>query len=77
MKNKLKPASFPLLGSQDGKVKTVVVFIVGGFTYEEAFTVHQLNTALGVQIILGGTSTLNSRTFFDQIEHSFPASGQE
>lgn len=77
VKNRLKPASFPLLGSHDGKVKTIVVFIVGGFTYEEAFTVHQLNTSLGVQIILGGTSTLNSRAFFDQIEHSFPSGSQE
>eukprot|EP00092_Neocalanus_flemingeri_P028006 GFUD01030408.1.p1 GENE.GFUD01030408.1~~GFUD01030408.1.p1 ORF type:complete len:558 (-),score=144.94 GFUD01030408.1:620-2293(-) len=77
VKNRLKPASFPLLGPHDGRVKTVVVFIIGGFTYEEAFTVHQLNTTLGVQIILGGTSTLNSRSFFDQIEHSFPPSNQE
>merc|ERR1719369_2127511 len=77
VKNRLKAGSFPLLGSHDGRVKTVVVFIVEGFTYEEAFTVHQLNTSLGVQIILGGTSTLNSRAFFDQIEHAFPVTGKE
>merc|ERR1712050_300817 len=79
VKNRLKPATFPLLGSHDTgrQVKTIVVFVVGGFTYEEAFTVHQLNSSLGVQILLGGTSTLNSRAFFDQIEHSFPSSGQD
>ena len=77
IKNRLKPSSFPLLGSHDGRVKTIVAFIIGGFTYEEAFTVQQLNSTLGVQIILGGTSTLNSRAFFDQIENSFPSSNQE
>jgi hypothetical protein len=28
----------------------VVVFIIGGFTYEEAAAVHQLNASLGLQV---------------------------
>jgi hypothetical protein len=31
-------------------VSTVVVFIIGGFTYEEAAAVHQLNASLGLQV---------------------------
>ena len=73
IKNKLKQTSFPSLGSTTGRVSTIVAFIIGGFTYEEAFTVHQLNSTLGTQIILGGTSILNSSSFMNQIEHSYPA----
>ena len=73
IKNKLKQTSFPSLGSTSGRVTTIVAFIIGGFTYEEAFTVHQLNSTLGTQIILGGTSILNSSSFMNQIEHSYPA----
>ena len=76
LKNKLKSSSFPALGSVNGRVNTIVAFIIGGFTYEEAFAVHQMNSSLGVQIILGGTSILNSKSFIDQIEQSYPASTQ-
>jgi hypothetical protein len=42
---------FPYLGgSCEGRVSTVVVFIIGGFTYEEAAVVHQLNASLGLQV---------------------------
>lgn len=72
-KGRLKPQQFPYLGgSYEGRVSTVVVFIIGGFTYEEAAAVHQLNASLGLQILLGGTSTLNSRQFLDQVEHAYP-----
>ena len=74
LKNKLKPTSFPTIGNGGGKVNTIVAFIIGGFTYEEAFAVHQLNTTLGSQIVLGGTSILNSQSFMEQIEHSYPTS---
>ena len=74
LKNKLKSTSFPTIGNSSGKVNTIVAFIIGGFTYEEAFAVHQLNSTLGSQIILGGTSILNSQSFIEQIEHSYPAS---
>ena len=74
VKNRLKTSTFPSLGSNSGKVNTIVAFIIGGFTYEEAYTVQQLNSSLGVQIILGGTSLINSKAFIEQIENSFPAS---
>jgi hypothetical protein len=41
--------------------KFVMVFIVGGATFEEAKLVHELNAANeGQRIVLGGTSILNS-----------------
>merc|ERR1719334_745758 len=50
IKNRLKPNLFPALGQTSGKVNTIVAFIIGGITYEEAFAVHTLNSTLGVQI---------------------------
>lgn len=44
----------------------VVVFIIGGATYEEALTVHQLNNA-GYRVILGGTTIHNSQSFINEV----------
>ena len=74
LRGRLRTNLFPTLGPQyDGKVTTVVVFVIGGVTYEEAYTVYQLNSTQKSQIVLGGTSVLNSRAFLDQVEHAFPA----
>jgi len=79
LQNKLRTASFPYVGSAGSasKVKTVVVFIIGGFTYEEAAVVHQLNSSLGSQILLGGTATLNSKAFIEQVEQAYPPTQQD
>lgn len=44
----------------------VVVFMVGGTTYEEALAVHQLNNA-GFKVILGGTTIHNSSSFIEEV----------
>ncbi|XP_037950938.1 vacuolar protein sorting-associated protein 45 [Teleopsis dalmanni] len=44
----------------------VVVFIIGGATYEEALTVHQMNNS-GYKVILGGTTIHNSKSFIDEV----------
>lgn len=49
--------------------QNVVVFIVGGVTYEESQTVHQYNTNNpGIRVILGGSNIHNSSTFLDSVE---------
>lgn len=41
----------------------VIVFIIGGCTYEEALAVYQVNrTTPGVRVVLGGTTVHNSKT---------------
>ena len=47
----------------------VIVFIIGGSTYEEALAVHTLNkTTPGVRIILGGNTIHNmKRCIFSHI----------
>lgn len=40
----------------------IIVFIIGGATYEEALTVYNLNrTTPGVRIVLGGTIIHNTK----------------
>lgn len=46
----------------------VVVFMVGGVTYEEALAVHNLNVQNGANIILGGTFVHNSDTFLKEVQ---------
>jgi len=74
LRGKLRSNLFPVLGSPyDGKVSTVVCFVIGGITYEEAHTVYQINSTHKTQIMLGGTSIINSKSFLEQVEHAFPA----
>jgi vacuolar protein sorting-associated protein 45 len=74
LKGKLKASSFPALGACDTSLpaKTVVVFVIGGFTYQEAHAVYQLNSQLGSRVLLGGTSVLNSSAFLQQVEAAYP-----
>lgn len=40
----------------------VVIFIIGGTTYEESRSVAQLNASnSGIRFIIGGTAVLNSK----------------
>lgn len=44
----------------------VIVFMIGGTTYEEALAVHQLNQ-LSYRVILGGTTIHNSESFLEEV----------
>jgi vacuolar protein sorting-associated protein 45 len=71
-KNKIKESSFPPLisvSSNQAKPSEVIVFIVGGATYEEALTVSQFNnTNPSMRVLLGGSCVHNSLSFLDEIE---------
>lgn len=54
----------------DNKVppRDIIIFIVGGVCYEEARLINELNNSnKGTKIVLGGTQTLNSKQFIDNI----------
>ncbi|KAK4169211.1 Sec1-like protein [Cladorrhinum sp. PSN259] len=75
IKGKLKEGQYPFVeggGSTRDKPQDVVVFIVGGATYEEAKMVAGLNagSAGGVRIVLGGTTVHNAATFMEEVEGS-------
>ncbi|NXN12889.1 VPS45 protein, partial [Indicator maculatus] len=64
IKGKLKDSHFPYLGPSTlrDRPQDIIVFIIGGATYEEALTVYNLNrTNPGVRIVLGGTTIHNTR----------------
>jgi len=71
-KGKMKDMDFPLLGdsygSKDDKPQEIVVFMIGGVTFEEARFVAQINgSGNGLVITLGGTSIVNSTVFLQEL----------
>ncbi|KAF8272169.1 Sec1-like protein [Lactarius quietus] len=90
-KGKLKENSHAFLESAGPNAglqrpQDVIIFMIGGTTYEEARTVALLNhessagSTGGARLLLGGTCVHNSSSFLDMIESaasSFPASVYE
>uniref|UniRef100_A0AAY4CU51 Vacuolar protein sorting-associated protein 45 n=1 Tax=Denticeps clupeoides TaxID=299321 RepID=A0AAY4CU51_9TELE len=67
IKGKLKDSQFPYLGPNAlrDRPQDIIVFMIGGATYEEALTVYNLNRTMpGVRIVLGGTTIHNTKRFF-------------
>jgi hypothetical protein len=67
-KGTLKEAVFPatVAGSAVGRPQDVIVFMIGGTTFEEEMTVANMNAA-GRNIVLGGTTVQNSKRFLDEL----------
>lgn len=72
-KGRLRDVDYPYVGNhyQQARPQDVVIFIVGGTTYEEARSVALLNaTNSGIRFILGGTTILNSKRFLKDLEEA-------
>ncbi|OXB71315.1 UNVERIFIED_CONTAM: hypothetical protein H355_014462 [Colinus virginianus] len=64
IRGKLKDSQYPYLGPNTlrDRPQDIIVFIIGGATYEEALTVYNLNRSNpGVRVVLGGTTIHNTR----------------
>ncbi|XP_036297763.1 vacuolar protein sorting-associated protein 45 isoform X3 [Pipistrellus kuhlii] len=64
IKGKLKESLYPYLGPSTlrDRPQDIIVFVIGGATYEEALTVYNLNRSTpGVRIVLGGTTVHNTK----------------
>ncbi|RQM04892.1 hypothetical protein DH86_00002676 [Scytalidium sp. 3C] len=72
IKGRLRDQQYPFVeggGSTKDKPQDIIVFIIGGVTFEEAKTVANINaSAPGVRIVLGGTTIHNSTTFLEEME---------
>lgn len=72
VKGRLKEQQYPFVeggGSTRDKPQDIVVFIVGGATYEEAKMIAGINASTpGVRVVLGGTSIHNASTFLEEVE---------
>jgi len=71
IKGRLKDSLYPFVeggGQTRDKPQDIIVFIVGGTTYEEARVVAQINASSpGVRVVLGGTTVHNSTTFLEEV----------
>lgn len=72
IKGRLREQQYPFVeggGSTRDKPQDIILFIVGGVTFEEAKSVSQINASSpGIRIVLGGTSVHNSTTFLEEME---------
>ncbi|CAF9906317.1 vacuolar protein sorting-associated protein 45 [Imshaugia aleurites] len=82
IKARLKEQQYPFVeggATTRDKPQDIIVFIVGGATYEEAKMVAQVNASSpGVRVVLGATSIHNSTTFLEEIDDavsSWPDAG--
>ncbi|KAI9751388.1 MAG: vacuolar protein sorting-associated protein 45 [Lichina confinis] len=51
------------------KPQDIIIFMLGGTTYEEAKTIAQVNASSpGIRVVLGGTTVHNSTTFIEDVE---------
>lgn len=69
-KNKLRESEYPYLGSatiQD-RPQDIVIFVVGGCTYEESACVNAINAAnIGIRVVLGATAIHNTTSFIEEV----------
>ncbi|CCU77333.1 VpsB/vacuolar protein sorting-associated protein 45 [Blumeria hordei DH14] len=74
IKGRLKESQYPFVeggGVTRDKPQDIIIFIIGGVTFEEAKTISQINTSsLGTRIVLGGTSVHNSASFLSEVEET-------
>ncbi|KAI3990864.1 hypothetical protein MKX01_026048 [Papaver californicum] len=72
-KGRLRDVEYPFIGNhfQQGRPQDVVIFVVGGTTYEEARAVALQNASnSGTRFILGGSVVLNSKRFLKDLEEA-------
>ncbi|XWS21731.1 hypothetical protein CRYUN_Cryun30bG0079800 [Craigia yunnanensis] len=72
-KGRLRDVDYPYVGNhfQQGRLQEVVIFIVGGTTYEESRSVALQNASnSGIRFILGGSVVLNSKRFLKDLEEA-------
>ncbi|CAI9754404.1 unnamed protein product [Fraxinus pennsylvanica] len=73
VKGRLRDVDYPYVGNhfQQPRPQEVVIFIIGGTTYEEARSVAlQNSTNSGIRFILGGSAVLNSKRFLKDLEEA-------
>lgn len=72
IKGRLSQQLYPFVeggGTTKDKPQDIIVFMVGGTTYEEAKMVAQVNASSpGIRVVLGGTTVHNSTSFLEEVE---------
>ena len=68
--DKYEPLLFKLLNkiiNKNKKIKSIMVYINGGMTYEEAHIVYEFKKLYNIDIIIGSTHILNSKMFIQDL----------
>jgi len=74
--NKLKEIDYPFANSKPSTAQVkppqdIIIFMLGGITFDESLIVHEFNSSnSGVRIIIGGTSIQNSSSFLRDISNN-------
>lgn len=72
VKGRLREQQYPFVeggGTTRDKPQDIIVFMVGGATYEEAKMVAGINATMpGIRVALGGTSIHNANTFLEEVD---------
>lgn len=79
VKGRLKEQTHPFIeGSCREKAQDVLVFMIGGVTYEEAKLVAEVNrTTPGVRVVLGGNGVCDTRSFLKGVNEAVLSWGVE
>lgn len=73
IKGKLREASYPFLGINSNNFKErpqeIIVFMIGGITFEETAAIQSINKAYAgnIKIIIGGTNVHNFKSFQEEV----------
>lgn len=72
IKGKLSDLEYPAMDDVINREKPsdIIVFIIGGATYEEAVTLKEVKDSpefSNVRIVLGGTTILNSQAYLKEL----------
>ncbi|KAF2093958.1 vacuolar protein sorting-associated protein 45 [Rhizodiscina lignyota] len=74
IKGRLREQLYPFVeggGTTRDKPQDIIVFTIGGTTYEEAKMVAQINASTpGVRVVLGGTTIHNSTSFLEEVDEA-------
>lgn len=72
IKGRLKEMQYPFLegsGNTKDKPQDIIIFMIGGTTYEESKMIAQVNASSpGVRVVLGATGIHNSTTFLEEVD---------
>lgn len=70
LKGKLRETSYPFLGNNfRDRPQEIIIFIIGGITYEETCAINNINKAYSgnIKVIIGGTHLHNFKSFIDEV----------
>jgi len=68
--DKYEPLIYSILHKliQKKKYSSIIVYFIGGITYEEAKIIYELSQLYKINIITGSTHMLNQQTFIKQLQ---------